>query len=561
MKGVGRLIKNELVKIFGQLSWKIITVIILVLALLMPLANTMLNSFAYSYDNYYQEMYEEAPEGSIQKEYYGVLSDAEDFFIENEITYDDWRYEEYYIDYQDLASTVKAFELIKNGKTPEEVFDWFYALCINYTYDEDDNLIIEYYDDETGESGPVTTEIAEREYAKNKAAFDEMTDEILNGSIRTYASNMIEMLKLQITLEEEEFAASEAAYESDPEKLYDYQEDYFNLYASRASLAVWEVLANASEEDEEWLFNTARQTLFYTDKGSQLATMNRESFEAEPYIVEMYGSYEKYCEVMEKSYYDNIAAVDILRYSAENGKPLPDMLSESTRNIMVNAIAGNASTILLFCVILGATIVASEHMTGTIRLLVIRPRARWKILLSKLLAIVIYGLSMFVASSVLSAVMTLIVAGTGDLSVPMLIYRHGDVKEVSLVIHTIARLAVSALPNLFILSMAFFLSVAAKKVVFAVAIPMFITTFGSAVASMVMLFFAKLPFLKWTLLPYFIIDGYTTDVVMRTSGDFFGTDFVSMGFELEIGVVLFLVHIAIFTALSFIVFRRQQIKN
>lgn len=560
MKGVGRLIKNELIKIFGQLSWKIITVLILVIAILTPLTGTIFNSIVISDGNFYREAYEESAEGSMEKEYYGAYADAWDFFYDNGITYDDWRYEEYFVEYQDLMSTVRALELAKNGKSYEEVFGWFYVYDFNYMEDEDGNVVIEYYDEETDQFMPVTEDIIEKEYAESKAELDKMSDDILHGSIKTYAQGQIDMMKLQIALKEEELAQSKAEYEADPEKMYDYRADYFNLYASKASLAVLEALANASADDEEWLLDTARQTFHYTDKGAMLATLSRGDFENDYSFVESYGTYEKYCEIMDKSYYDNIAAVDILRYSAENGKPLPEMYPSSTRYTIMESVTGNVSFILLLCIILAATIMASEHMAGTIRLLVIRPRARWKILLSKLMAIVIYGLAAFAVASALSVAVTLIVSGTGDIAVPMLLHRHGEVKEVSFVIYLLAKTAIIALPDLLILTAAFFLSVAAKKVVFAVAIPMLITMFGSVASSLTVLFHAKLPFLKWTLLPYFITEGYTTDVVTRTASNAL-FDFTSLGFDLEIGVVLFIIHVAIFTALSFIVFRRQQIKN
>lgn len=561
MKGVGRLVKNELIKIFGQLSWKIITIIILVLAVLGPILSSILGSFVYSVsDNFYRELYNEAVEGSIEKEYYGVLADAEDFFNENGITYEDWRYEEYFSTVESLFVSVKAYELVKDGRDPNEVFDWFDDGNITRNYTEDGDIEITYYDDMTGESMEITAEIASSEYETNKAQLEELKDTIVNGTIKSYAEGHVEGLKQTIENYEEYLAEAKAAYEADETKYYDYRSWQYNVYAYKASLAVWEVLIDASREDEAWLLNTAKQTFNYTDKGPQLVTLDRESFETEEFLSETYGSYERYCEVMDKQFYDNVAAIDILKYSAENGKPLPGMYPDSARNTIFSAVADNASTVLLLCIILAATIVANEHMTGTVRLLLIRPRARWKILLSKLLAVVIYGLGTFAAASVLSVIMALILNGSGDMLVPMLVYRHGTVKEVAPVIYILVKTLINSLPNLLIMSLAFFLSVAVKKVVFSVAIPMMVTMFGSIASSLTMLFFTRVPVLEWTLLPYFVIDSYTTDVVTRTS-DYFGMDFVSMGFELEIGVILFLIHIAIFTALSFIVFRRQQIKN
>ncbi|WP_416150771.1 ABC transporter permease subunit [Salipaludibacillus sp. HK11] len=65
-----------------------------------------------------------------------------------------------------------------------------------------------------------------------------------------------------------------------------------------------------------------------------------------------------------------------------------------------NFIITNAQTIAfvtMFTVIVGAGIVASEHSNGTIKLLLIRPVKRWKILLSKWTATMIFSIVMLIA--------------------------------------------------------------------------------------------------------------------------------------------------------------------
>ncbi|MFC4736573.1 ABC transporter permease [Bacillus daqingensis] len=52
------------------------------------------------------------------------------------------------------------------------------------------------------------------------------------------------------------------------------------------------------------------------------------------------------------------------------------------------------SIVTMFTVIAAATITAGEHAKGTIKLLLIRPVSRWQILLSKLGAVVLFGLVM-----------------------------------------------------------------------------------------------------------------------------------------------------------------------
>ena len=561
MKGTLRLIHNELTKVFHQLSWKIITIIILALSLLNPVLSHVFMKYVYVSDNsYYYEMYESAEDGTIEKEYYGVMVECDKFFDDNGIDSDDWRNEMYRLEYEDALSELRSLELIKNGRDPEEVMSYMWCNNITLEYGVENSVTVMYYDDSTGEFVKLDRDVAASEYDNAKLRLDELGEHIKNVTIRSYAEGQISELKKSIENREEYHKEAKAVYEADNTKKYDYEASLFNIYADKAALKVWEVLATSSREDEKWLLRTAETMFNYIDKGTQLATLSREGYENKEYLVETYGDYDNYCKITDKKRSDNIAALNILVYSAENGKPLPELYPDSARNDILDVVSSNASTVLLFCMVLAGSIVASEHMSGSIRLLVIRPRARWKILVSKLMCVVIYGLIMFAAASAVSIAAVMIISGKSDIAIPMLMYRHGAVCEVSTVIYALARTLVSALPNLLVISIAFFLSVLVKKVVFAVAIPMMINMFSSIASELVLSLNVKLPFLKWTILPYFTTNGFTMDVVTRTSGNY-SFDMTSLGFELEHGLVIFLIHIAFFIALSFIVFRRQEIKN
>ncbi len=566
MNGVGRLTKNELIKIFGQLSWKIITGLILVLALLGPILTLLLNNFlvGMSAGTYYQDYYDQLEDG-MEKEYYGVYLEVEKLFEENKITYDNWRYDAYYYDYEDLAMTVRAFELVKNGKDAGEVFEWFYVNDgkINVDYDDSTGEVKEvtYYDEGIAEFVPLTDEIVNSVYEEKKAELEDLKNEILTGTVATFAEYYIGNLESEVKFKQENYDEAKKNFEKDKDEEYEYKAASYDLKAAQITLDIWNVVKDASKDDEKWLISTARTAMGYGDKGAGLATLNREDFEKEQSYVDYYGNYDNYRKLTEIEYNDNLAALEVLKHSAEKGIPMADMQDFSVRTSIITVFTDNASTILLMCMILAASMMASEHMSGTVRLLLIRPRARWKILLSKIFAVVIYGAMCFVAANVLSVALVFIISGAGDISVPMLIYKNGAVTEVSVWAYTAYKTAVCSLPGLLVASIALLLSVVTKKVVFAVTIPMLINMFGSVASSLTMLFYTKLPIVEWTLLPYFAIDGFTTDVVQRTSGYYYGYDPVSMGFRLEVGVILFAVSIVVVTAVSFLVFKRQQVKN
>lgn len=82
----------------------------------------------------------------------------------------------------------------------------------------------------------------------------------------------------------------------------------------------------------------------------------------------------------------------------------------------------------LFTVVVAAGIVSSEFSTGTIKMLLTRPVARWKILLSKLVTTIFYGLFIYVVTIAFSALVGVVLWGTTTSAQLELI--DGVVKEV-----------------------------------------------------------------------------------------------------------------------------------
>lgn len=66
----------------------------------------------------------------------------------------------------------------------------------------------------------------------------------------------------------------------------------------------------------------------------------------------------------------------------------------------------------IFTVVIAAGIVSSEFGTGTIKMLLTRPVSRWKILLSKLVASILYGIVLFAAGIVVALIIGIALFGT-----------------------------------------------------------------------------------------------------------------------------------------------------
>jgi len=84
-----------------------------------------------------------------------------------------------------------------------------------------------------------------------------------------------------------------------------------------------------------------------------------------------------------------------ISYNVENNKP-------STREKVILETSGAMSLVMLLMIIVSAGIVATEFSTGTIKMLLSRPVKRWKILTSKYLTVLLFGLLLTVVTFVFS---------------------------------------------------------------------------------------------------------------------------------------------------------------
>lgn len=85
----------------------------------------------------------------------------------------------------------------------------------------------------------------------------------------------------------------------------------------------------------------------------------------------------------------------------------------TTRYEYMQTCAGLMGVILMMVVVIGATNISSEFSKGTIKLLLIRPNSRWKVLLSKYIAAMIFTFEMILFLFIISFVFGLIFFGTG----------------------------------------------------------------------------------------------------------------------------------------------------
>ena len=183
-------------------------------------------------------------------------------------------------------------------------------------------------------------------------------------------------------------------------------------------------------------------------------------------MVQQYGSYNNYVTAIQEQIDQMNQAIIIAEKSINADKPDMKFVYDGSRNRTVRFL--NYSVfIALFAVLLGGWIMASEFQQGTIRLLMIRPKTRTKILAAKFLSALIISMIIYIAGSFLNMVTNGICFGFSDYTFP----NYTLAGEIGFLGYYLPKMLACAVPIIFAYAIAFMLSVVIKNVAVSVAIP------------------------------------------------------------------------------------------
>lgn len=221
-----------------------------------------------------------------------------------------------------------------------------------------------------------------------------------------------------------------------------------------------------------------------------------------------------------------------------------DLPSEGT----VTALEGVDLTITLsiaivtiFTLVVGASIVSNELATGTIKMLLTRPVARWKILLSKFVATLLYGAALMAASLAVGIMMSYIIFNTSN---PMvIIMENGQFVEQAVTFQFGEQLLYNGASIFMTVLFAFMLGTVFSSSTLAVSLALGIMFFGSLIT----MYLAQYDFTKYIWL---------ANDLAQFVGE--GTPIIS-DITLSFAVIVNIVYAIIFLAVTFIYFIRRDI--
>ena len=265
-------------------------------------------------------------------------------------------------------------------------------------------------------------------------------------------------------------------------------------------------------------------------------------------------TYEEYVESYNNKKVESINNMKVTGYGLENNIPsLED--TKDARAILDSTYEIYIMISILIVIIIGGGIVASEFSKGTIRLLLIRPVLRGKVLMSKLITVLLMGILVVLIGIGTLYISTGFIYGFESYQVPLLEIVNNEIVNISFAKTLIQKTVISSSSIVFISSFVFMISTLSKNIALAVAggmIVYLIPTMGTD-----LLISNGMTGLVNTFIPY-INSSYLR--MMSTTPEFIDYTF-GMQMKYTSGAIQLIIMSILISIITFVVFIKKDIKN
>lgn len=585
MKKLARLIGNENKKVLKQTGLRVLLIIIAALTALAPLLDFTLkkivgspsysghdsNYWTYNTERLKKQLADAEENGRIcDAEYYRVFLDTTEFFEKNNI-HEDWRIDVFRSDYATLRGTVGLVKLIiEDGVDSDDIKE---SMMSSFLYEIDPNGIYPY-------QTVLLPENIEATYKAQKDALAELEERILTYTLGDYYASKLEEAKaaLETARQSVEYLKSGSA-PADPRLTPELSAEFIAYEVAlgerlvewnELNVQAWQWLTDNVFDYRGWQFNTVVKLQWLKTLADSPTGVSRELFYAFDYFSSDIVDYEEYIAMTQKNARNFEEASAIIRASMEHGVPIRGTVNDSTKTLFLSEFSSSFGIIVIFVIILAGMTLSNEYTSGTVRLLLIRPQRRSRILASKLLSGGILWVAATAVASVLLAVECIALFGVKDLFAPA-IFNHGTkVMIVPAIFAFLWRVLLSFISTAPIILFTLLISTLIKRSALPIALAM-ICRFSTSVITTVSLSLQKLH-LEYTPLPYLDLTSFIGNTAERyiidggsTLDNIFGAAekaLISSGnYRISIGIAWLVGIAAVLTVLSFVSFDRQQIKN
>lgn len=210
----------------------------------------------------------------------------------------------------------------------------------------------------------------------------------------------------------------------------------------------------------------------------------------------------------------------------------------------VNNLTGLVFLITLFVVIVAGDSLAGEFSSGTIKLLLIRPASRLKIMLSKYYALLIYGLFLLLVLFLSCFLLNGILYGFSDWNQPYLtMSAEGTIQQESMLLHIWKAYFLGTVSTIMYVTFAFMISAVFRSSAMAIGISIFSMFVGFSITAI----FQRYAWSKYSLFA-------NIDLAQHVNGFPFREE-MTLTFSISVLVVYFI----LFNVLSWAVFTRRDV--
>lgn len=169
--------------------------------------------------------------------------------------------------------------------------------------------------------------------------------------------------------------------------------------------------------------------------------------------------------------------LQIAKYRLENDIPTPPSNPWSA----LLTFSGLVEMVIVFAIVVAADMVAGEYTAGTMKLLLIRPHNRTKILFSKLIAVSLFALVMLVLLVVCGYATNALFYGLGNIhTTDLFLNQQGQIVSQNVMMQVIKMYGLSIFPVMGYVTLAFAVSTVLRNSALAVGISLFIMIVGNS---------------------------------------------------------------------------------
>jgi ABC-2 type transport system permease protein len=210
----------------------------------------------------------------------------------------------------------------------------------------------------------------------------------------------------------------------------------------------------------------------------------------------------------------------------------------------VNGSAGLMIVITIFTIIIAGDSLAGEFSSGTIKLLLIRPASRVKILISKYISFLMFGMLLLLTLFIISIVVNGILYGFGYMDLPLIsMTAEGQIVERSMVLNLWKTYMLNGVSTVMYVTMAFMISSAFRSSAMAIGF-----SIGALFAGNIVL--EALQRFDWSKYLLFA----NTDLTQHLTGRPF-----QEGMTLSFSIGVLAAHFLVFNLISWLIFTRRDV--